>query len=148
MAKEITYSEKLKDPRWQKKRLRILERDKWVCQICGDPDSTLNVHHKAYTNSEPWDTPDEYLITLCEGCHELETEKMQDALRELNRSFKLKFFSGSIMEIAMAVREMQLNHLPEVVATYLTYLLTSEEEMENLKKRYFKSIVKPKGKSK
>lgn len=30
------YKEKLKDPRWQKKRLQIFERDDWCCQKCGD----------------------------------------------------------------------------------------------------------------
>ena len=37
------YSQKLKDPRWQKKRLQILERDEWNCQICHDNESTLVV---------------------------------------------------------------------------------------------------------
>jgi len=31
MAK-LTYSEKLKDPRWQKKRLEILSRDNFTCE--------------------------------------------------------------------------------------------------------------------
>ena len=33
------YSEKLKDPRWQKKRLEILERDNFRCQYCGDKNA-------------------------------------------------------------------------------------------------------------
>ena len=43
-----TYSEKLKDPRWQKKRLEIMDRDNFICQLCGDSETTLNVHHKRY----------------------------------------------------------------------------------------------------
>jgi hypothetical protein len=27
------YSDKLKDPRWQKKRLQIMERDNWCCLV-------------------------------------------------------------------------------------------------------------------
>jgi hypothetical protein len=70
------YSEKLKDPRWQKKRLEILERDKWSCQICYDDTATLHVHHRYYLkNTEPWDYPSESLITLCESCHEIETNR-------------------------------------------------------------------------
>lgn len=30
---QMTYAEKLKDPRWQKKRLRILERDAFACHM-------------------------------------------------------------------------------------------------------------------
>ncbi len=67
-----TYTEKLRDPRWQKKRLEILNRDGWKCMICGDKVGTLHVHHIFYMpgKKEPWDIPDGLLITLCEDCHE------------------------------------------------------------------------------
>ncbi len=65
----MTYAEKLKDPRWQKKRLKIYERDDWTCQKCGSTIKTLSVHHLKYDGSEPWETKDEDLITLCENCH-------------------------------------------------------------------------------
>lgn len=69
------YSEKLRDPRWQKKRLLILERDDWTCQLCLDNKSTLHVHHRWYLSGrEPWDYPDAGLVTLCETCHETETQ--------------------------------------------------------------------------
>jgi hypothetical protein len=68
------YSELLKDPRWQKKRLLIFERDGWMCQICLDENSTLNVHHNKYIGDKPWETPDEYLLTVCEQCHKKEEE--------------------------------------------------------------------------
>jgi len=67
----MTYKEKLKDPRWQKKRLEIMQRDGFQCQCCFDRESTLVVHHKKYiTNKEPWDYDNEYLITICEDCHD------------------------------------------------------------------------------
>ncbi len=72
-VKQKTYSEKLKDPRWQKKRLEILERDDWRCQACGDKKSTLNVHHTTYfPGCNPWGYPDVLLITLCDTCHSYE----------------------------------------------------------------------------
>ncbi len=65
-----TYSELLKDPRWQKKRLEIMRRDSFTCQVCGDTKTALNVHHKQYFNGKkPWEYKDEDLITLCECCH-------------------------------------------------------------------------------
>lgn len=70
-----TYSEKLKDPRWQKRRLDILSRDEFSCCACGDATKTLHVHHKWYDRSkEPWEYPDECLVTLCEDCHIEEEE--------------------------------------------------------------------------
>ena len=77
-----SYSEKLKDPRWQKKRLKILERDNWTCQICDSTDKTLHVHHKIYiAGYDPWEYDDDTLITYCEDCHEKETDAQKfDAL--------------------------------------------------------------------
>lgn len=76
-----SYSEKLKDPRWQKKRLEIFERDKWVCQKCGSNEETLHVHHLYYErDKEPWEYPRSSLLTLCLDCHEAEREECADAI--------------------------------------------------------------------
>ena len=65
------YRKRLKDARWQKKRLDILARDSWTCQACGEvmPSNGLNVHHFAY-GPTPWGVDDADLVTVCEGCHE------------------------------------------------------------------------------
>jgi hypothetical protein len=65
-----SYSEKLRDPRWQRLRLEVMERDGFKCQFCFDDKSTLHVHHKVYRKGfQPWDYPADHLITLCELCH-------------------------------------------------------------------------------
>ncbi len=66
----MTYSEKLKDPRWQKKRLEVLNRDGWACRDCGDTTKQLHVHHSHYERGAPWETGEQFLLTLCRGCHE------------------------------------------------------------------------------
>ena len=72
---EKKYFELLKDPRWQKKRLKILERDEFQCQECCDTSRTLHVHHKYYIyDKDPWDYSDDLLITLCNDCHKEEEE--------------------------------------------------------------------------
>ena len=60
-----------KDPRWQRLRLRILERDDWQCCRCGDFRSTLNVHHRRYgvSGEQPWNVQEWDLETLCRRCH-------------------------------------------------------------------------------
>ena len=76
----MTYSEKLKDPRWQKKRLEILGRDEWTCRGCGDKKNTLNVHHTWYEpKTEPWEASNEYLLTLCDECHNHEYRDRNEA---------------------------------------------------------------------
>lgn len=70
MASKPTYSELLKDPRWQRKRLEILNRDEFRCQACMDSESTLHVHHKHYVKGRlPWEYEEFELVTLCESCH-------------------------------------------------------------------------------
>jgi hypothetical protein len=64
----MTYSEKLKDPRWQKLRLKILERDQFKCTLCSDEKTTLHVHHEEY-KKDPWDADIDKLKTLCSDCH-------------------------------------------------------------------------------
>jgi len=68
MSVKKVYGEKLKDPRWQKLRLQVMNRDGFCCKLCHDQKSTLNIHHLKYVR-EPWDCPAEFLITLCEDCH-------------------------------------------------------------------------------
>lgn len=69
MAK--TYSDKLKSPKWQKKRLEILSRDNWKCRYCDNEEKQLQVHHLKYTERLPHNEPSINLITVCEDCHKV-----------------------------------------------------------------------------
>lgn len=84
----LSYAEKLKDPRWQKLRLEILERDAFTCQNCDSTTTTLHVHHRRYLKGkDPWDIPVEYLVTLCEACHQEvaeSEERILDCLTMIN----------------------------------------------------------------
>ena len=74
MENKKTYSELLRSPLWQKKRLKILERDDFTCQHCGSKERELQVHHRVYhKGAMPWEYDDSELITLCNQCHEVET---------------------------------------------------------------------------
>lgn len=79
-SRNILYEKKLSDPRWKMKREKILDRDGHRCVWCGRTDH-LQVHHKYYMKypdgrfAEPWDYPDDKLITLCENCHRRWHEK-------------------------------------------------------------------------
>lgn len=66
----MTYSEKLKDPRWQKKRLEVLEIYNWACYTCTRKDKTLHVHHLRYNKGcDPWEYSTDDLMALCKDCH-------------------------------------------------------------------------------
>lgn len=71
-----TYTELLRDKKWQKKRLEVFQRDEWTCTKCSyktDEYQSLHVHHKRYLagyNPADYDLDD--LETLCEECHRKE----------------------------------------------------------------------------
>ena len=144
MTEKKTYSEKLKDPRWQKKRLKILERDEFTCQECADSESTLHVHHRYYIRgAEPWEYPDEALQTLCEHCHQSEREYRAGAEEELLHAMRRNFSYGETIDLAVSLLngvEKTPQHLPEVILGALCYTLTHPELQKGMIDRYFEAL--------
>lgn len=74
------YSELLKDPRWQRKRLEVMNRDHWRCRSCGTTTRNLQVDHKHYERDRPpWEIASEHLWTLCDDCHRRVTVTRREA---------------------------------------------------------------------
>lgn len=70
MKKVTTYSQKLEHPKWQKKRLEILSRDNYTCQLCSDTETQLHVHHHEYRKGcQPWEYDNDVLVSYCKHCH-------------------------------------------------------------------------------
>lgn len=80
----MDYKEQLKRPRWQKKRLEILNRDKFTCQKCQDTETELQIHHLRYDFSKlAWEYENKWLITLCKHCHQT-IEELKSATAKFN----------------------------------------------------------------
>ncbi len=72
-ARMSTYSERLADPRWQRRRLELYQRDNFECQHCSRGDQQLEIHHAYYVSGRsPWHYPGASLRTLCNGCHKIQ----------------------------------------------------------------------------
>lgn len=66
----MTYSEQLKSPKWQKKRLETLDYYGFRCKTCGNEDEQLDIHHGAYFSGHKiWDYHVWELHVLCHICH-------------------------------------------------------------------------------
>lgn len=64
------YSEKFKNPLWQKKRLEKLEESGFQCENCGKDEKELHVHHRHYDKGKnPWEYENYDLIVFCTDCH-------------------------------------------------------------------------------
>lgn len=122
LSKEEFFA-RYKDPRWQKKRLEILQRDEWTCRKCFSKEKTLHVHHSFYEpGSEPWEYEDASLITLCEQCHESEPSEMRSALSELELTLKsMGWLSTEIAELAVALQMSTLTNANEVLTLLSRY---------------------------
>lgn len=102
----MNYKEQIKSPKWQKRRLEILQRDDFKCQICGDSENTLNVHHLVYHKDRNiWEYEDWELITLCEECHEHE-HIIEESINE--RIWSLKSRGLSAEEICALLEKIDI----------------------------------------
>jgi len=84
------HQEYLKSDRWKKLRLKVLERDKFVCKDCSKKASLnyyiiLDVHH---TNYDYIETKEEinYCISLCRECHKKRHNIVVKNKGEINES--------------------------------------------------------------
>ena len=144
-----SYAEKLKDPRWQKKRLEIFERDSWKCQACGATEIMLCVHHRYYNkNAEPWEYHNDALVTLCELCHETETKEMQTVLGHTLNALKSVFLSSELVSLMHGLACAEFHHPPQDIAGAISWALFDEEVQGELVERYLKSLEKKKFKVK
>lgn len=84
----MTYADKLRSPKWQRKRLEILERAGWKCQSCGATDKNLQVHHLVYSKRDPWDYADDCYQSLCDECHAIRQELSDKASNALKLALK------------------------------------------------------------
>lgn len=98
----MTYSEKLTDPRWQKRRLDILSLHKFTCEECGDKERTLHVHHCYYISGKsPWDYPDDALKSLCAYCH-----KERATAERLLLASVVGATTGELMNLSLSILEI------------------------------------------
>jgi glutaredoxin len=131
-----TYSEKLKDPRWQKKRLEIFQRDDFKCVYCGDDKNTLHIHHLQYDRShkDPWDYENEKMITLCEYCHQLEFNNRnhnESFLLERLREFGYSFYDIKIIEEFLTCKFLKTKDRDLMMETIL-YFNRNEGKFEDV----------------
>lgn len=106
-----TYQEKLQHPKWQKKRLEILERDSFQCRLCKDEKTTLHIHHLKYINgNDPWQYKNNDLMTVCKDCHKLiHGYNGTSYLKPLSEIeiFKKKTTTGGLFEILINRKTQQ-----------------------------------------
>jgi hypothetical protein len=111
-----TWSELCLDPRWQKLRLEVFERDEWACIRCQSKDRTLHAHHLFYDTIErdgfdeerrryPWEYDLGDLVTFCADCHAEERERFPEYGQRLLQLFGMSGWTSD--GIAMLVEFLE-----------------------------------------
>lgn len=122
MGKE--YFQLLKDPRWQKKRLEVMQRADFTCESCCESSDELHVHHGYYEQGKlPWEYPDKSYHCLCGLCH-IDAETARKEIRAL---------AGSLwMESQFQLLDMlrYLSSLSQVDALLLLSKFQSDAQTE------------------
>lgn len=128
-----TYSEKLQDIRWQKKRLSILNRDNWQCRKCPVPSKFLHVHHKQYEyGRDPWAYEDENFLSLCPSCHKKEhrPQVINEVIGELIKPPEvIMLMDEHINSLQVKLREKIPDELQEDILKNIMFLTNKKKEL-------------------
>lgn len=69
-SESMTYQDQIKSPKWQKKRLEVLNLNRFKCEECQSESQQLHVHHTYYRKGRKiWEYDNVELKCLCEDCH-------------------------------------------------------------------------------
>ena len=137
----MKYEDLLKDPRWQKRRLEIMQRDNFTCQHCGNglnDGVPLNVHHIRYRrNLMPWEYDDADLTTLCEKCH-----KEEHSVETKTKSNLYKVGKGKLVFFRNLLKEERLAPDGKIILSYvLTHEKTSNKHLSEILNINRKTVI-------
>jgi hypothetical protein len=126
----MSYADLLKDRRWQKKRLEVLDAAGWVCERCESADNSqqLHVHHRRYVRGrKPWEYSVHELQALCESCHKLagdEIKNLDDAIADLKLSCgpaeidQVIGFARAVVVLSNGPDRMRINTYEQAMGAY------------------------------
>lgn len=131
------YYIKLRNPKWQRRKSEIMLRDNFKCQICGDTENTLNVHHIRYVKGrKPWEYDDNELITLCEKCHE-----RRKSFDDINKRTVALLSRGIMKEEIIGLLQCAIdaydNGNAHAIEEMVKYVANCNKNMEKTESSYF-----------
>lgn len=135
------YAEYLKSEHWQHVREAALERARGACQLCGDDENTLNVHHNNYNRlEEEWDSD---VIVLCSNCHAQFHSKLVEAeFEEKYASIREQYYNlflgvtGALVVLESMDNPYRAVCTNSVIKVGVDAIIYQQEEMGLTEERY------------
>lgn len=130
--KNILYSDKLRDQRWQEKRNIIRERAHYKCQDCNSKNN-LEVHHCYYKfGLEPWQYPLDSLRCLCSNCHK------KRGMIEMEVRARMADLKSDELAVMSEIIKGGMDYYPEDKVIHLIKIL--DVDYEKLKEKMRKEL--------
>lgn len=106
----MTYLEQLQHPKWQRRRLEMLDGAGYECTQCGDTETQLHVHHRRYVKGRmAWEYENWELAVLCKNCHDRE-----HASRDNLTALLAQCDEGDVLQVCGYVAGMIMWRDPEI----------------------------------
>lgn len=107
MNRKEQWEKWLKEKDWDIKRIEILMRDNWKCQVsgCGARIDNIQVHHLYYIQGlKPWEYSNDCLTSLCGKHHAEYHQKVNQAESRLCLTLKTKgFMLGDLLALSTMI---------------------------------------------
>jgi hypothetical protein len=146
----MSYKTKLTDPKWQKKRLELFNLRGFKCEICGNEEKELHIHHRFYLkNRKPWEYDNDVFQVLCVDCHEKHHEESNVKIKEvipkkyeelISSIEKLELFDIYNLIFILKDDDVDVNEMFSLLSNALNYsyleraldILRDKQAIENL----------------
>ena len=141
------YSDKLKHPKWQEKRLDVLSLKGYNCEACTNVNEQLQVHHINYIGgNEPWEYPNNNFLVLCDACHKKEHAYRDQALTNIYYAFEaVNLPIDNIINITNGINTLALrdnNSRYANVGSIIKFMLENESFYNDIVIMYHEKVKK------
>ncbi len=133
---KASYSQKLRDVRWKRRRDGLLRQRSYTCCECVQPlvagTMDLQVHHVLYIPGlDPWDYPDELLLVVCAWHHRVRAALEQAIYLGVGKHLASRDIPELQQQPVYAFFEDDplLAHLPGWMQDLLSYPLNQPERV-------------------
>lgn len=125
----MTYQEQIKSPKWQKKRLEILNLRGFKCEKCSCEERQLHIHHRFYLKDrKAWEYNNDVFQVLYHSCHENEhlSEHVNDfdiykylilRLNDKDEAFGVALIIDSLIDI-IKLKKIKGEHPCDMLSIY------------------------------
>lgn len=115
-----------------------MKRDKFTCKLCGDSETTLNVHHIEYSFGMAWEVKNTKLMTLCEHCHkdiELIKKKYNDIDYKKIKIYKSNNWVDQSRIMFISINDKLIMRIYDSENNYINgYNFSSQWELSEIRK--------------